>query len=262
MNLANMTINPFDGKPGKLPEVANEIEVEQDSLVYRTLKEYPLAKSCCEMKAGSKPIHELYETVSELELEVLSPGQIDLVLQGLLRSEGRPFDTVASLFVNRLIQNSYDAGHNDFVLTLDDAEVPLLGDMLKGSSRRELQLKIIGHAGIWCGSHSEYGSFTIEGDVENWCGSDAKNSRFLVKGSAGYGCGLTSEHSEFIIEKDVSWGCGNNSQSSVFSIGRNIGIDCGKGSQNSTYIASTKQTLEQLEMMVPEGNRIVYQPRC
>ncbi len=119
------------------------------------------------------------ETNSSL---VLLPGEISIVAQSLLKFYGLK-DKASSYFLNRLIQNSYHAGHNDFDLGTLSQETDWLFAELQGTKKNHLEVKITGSgllqkwSGGGFGNSARYLQAWIEGET-NHLGNYARDSNF------------------------------------------------------------------------------------
>lgn len=231
MNLEalDMAVNPFLGKiPGRSPELVTEMDFEQDELIEQILKQYRCIKFLDDWTTT-------IASISILELDVLTPKQIDVVLQRMIRYEERPVSGITGLFVSKLVQDSYDRGYNDFVLTTGNLGIDRIGWNLKGSLERKLEIKIKGHVGYGCGYNAECSSVLVEGNAGDICGSNSVSSTIHVRGNTGYSCGSRSESSLFIVEGSVGRECGNESQYSIFLITGDTDWWCGKSSESSLF---------------------------
>ena len=92
---------------------------------------------------------------------ILAPTGINAFLQATIQYETYPrYADNTGLFISRLIQNSYNAGNNDFYLKPPVVKnIDYLGAHLQGTKRRNINLQ-------------------IDGDVGNSYGLSAKNSTF------------------------------------------------------------------------------------
>lgn len=276
MSLVNMAINPFDGgRFGKSPERSSELIINRDPLVEQTFEVYYNLDP-----PKSLEYQEAY--ISQLELEVLTPAQIEVVMQKIIDCGRKKLSesgglSSTGLFLTRLIQDSYDVGHNHFSLKTRDMPLNCLGYKLKGSLGRELELRIMGNAKSQMGSGARLTIFTVEGSVENSCGSDAKQCLFNIEGNVYDYCAFKSEQSTFNIGGNVRDYCAFKSEQNIFNIGGSVGVACGalsrynsfevKGSvgegfgllsSNSEYYSPNKETYEKMKSMISEDNTINY----
>jgi len=130
------------------------------------------------------------------------------------------------VFITKLIQKSYDAGHNDFRINVKQlpGSISNLGKQLTGKEDRPIQLTIIGNPGSCCGHYSEYLDLRIEGCHGYHFGENLKNSTFYISGALLIG-----------------------------------GADYfGKESENSIFKTSGKDYLDRMLREVPDSNRVVF----
>lgn len=115
----------------------------------------------------------LYETMLEarfLDIDselanvpILKPVDIGTFYSAITsRGQTAKPDYVTGRFIDTLIQNSYDNGMSDFVLTGDATWFPLATG-LRGTPERHLKLTIEGRVGI-IGYRAKYCIFDIQGE--------------------------------------------------------------------------------------------------
>jgi hypothetical protein len=137
------------------------------------------------------PIHdnEFYEQ------NVLTPTQITAFLQAvtLRYRHMAPYVIETGCFVNRLVQASYNAGHNGFVLmTTDPPQLAFLGDKLTGRGKDDmLRIRIECDAGMHCMTNMKYVSAHITGDVDDYFAGSSSVSNFFLEGACTPQCGNT-----------------------------------------------------------------------
>jgi hypothetical protein len=172
---------------------------------------------------------------------VLRPEEIELFLQASVKHENHPKHmSRIGIFVSRLVQNSYDAGHNGFHFNTDaTSDAENFCCYLHGSEDKPLRITITGDAGHLCGGYSSHLHLTIHGNTAEYCGASTSHSRVLIKGNAGVGCGGNSKDSVFIINGKMA---GNVSYTA----------------DRSTFKTHNKQTLYYLRWAVSGNNRIVF----
>ena len=177
-----------------------------------------------------------FNQIRSLEKAVLNPSEINEFLQTVLKEYGDELDKrKTEFYINCLLQDSYDAGNNNFVLNTGDSQMNHLGYMLKGTDEKKLEITIKGDVGYKCGYSSTNSSFTIEGNVREWCGKSSNNSSFAIRGNVGESCGDISKDSSFTIKGNVGYWCGRDSTNSSFTIEGDIENECGKDSKDSTF---------------------------
>jgi hypothetical protein len=175
--------------------------------------------------------------------DVLTPSMINAFLQATLVHEThREYGELTGPVISRLIQNSYEAGHNRFVLdTRTLPELVSIGEDLKGTKDRKLELMVFGDGGYSCGMGAEHLNMTVEGCVNDDCGENSRYSTFNISGDAGRYCGSRAYRSTFVI-----YGT---------SIGLALFI------QNAPKRCTFKTPHEEVSLMLkaclPEGNRVI-----
>lgn len=140
--------------------------------------------------------------VPELKREtfrVLEPADIDLVLQALIISQPKHVleDHYTGHFISKLLQASYDAGNNDFVLTTGDFNIRDLGGKLKGKKDNPLRLIIEGNCGYGFGHWSEFCDYLVNGNAQQFFGEINSDSRFTIHGTVGSRPGEYSDNCLF-----------------------------------------------------------------
>lgn len=153
--------------------------------------------------------------------DILTPHQINSFLQATISKEQHEnYQENTGHFISRLIQNSYNAGHNDFTLNTTNLKpIHLIGFKLKGKSRNKIRITTRGNAGDQWGQQSENCEYNIQGNTEQ-IAALSRNCECNIQGN--------------IIEP------------------------CGWGSQHSTYKTNIPETLEKMKRTVPKGNRIIF----
>ena len=147
--------------------------------------------------------------------EVLLPPNINLFLQQTREYEDHPnYQSFTGLFISQLIQNSYNAGNNNFELDVNTLKpVDNLAREVSGTKERMVRVVIKGEVGDLCGYQAQHVTFTIE-KAGDWCGNSVRHSTFTIK-EAGKYCGQYSQHSTFTIE-EAGNGCGFAAKNSTF----------------------------------------------
>ncbi|MBI2669407.1 hypothetical protein HYX14_06210 [Candidatus Woesearchaeota archaeon] len=189
--------------------------------------------------------------------DILNPEHINAFLQSTVIHENHEkYKERTGLFLNSLLQNSYDAGHNDFQLnTKSTKPLDYLGAFLEGTKEKPIRLTITGNVGDWCGQESTNGIYTLNGNVGEWCGWGSTygtymitgdvgrrcgyystNGIYTINGNVGASCGFGSKHGIYMITGDVGDMCGCGSTDGIYSIAGNVGVDCGLGSKHVTYM--------------------------
>lgn len=248
-------VDPFRRKAGgNSPELVDDLKIEKDELVERVFEIYHnLNFSASWFKQAT--------SISQLDLKVLNPAQIDVVLREILDDELRRSNEVTGRFLSRLIQDSYNAGYNNFVLTTGDTAIEYLCYKLEGASNRELEVRVNGSAGINCGFNSKHISVTVQGNVGVDSGSHSYSSTFAIEGNAASWCGAHSYSSTFSIEGNMGVGLGYESNFSSFTVEGSIEGNCGEKSKGGKYFTPNYATYKKMKKMIPKGNEMTYQEK-
>ena len=114
--------------------------------------------------------------------DLLMPEDINKFLQITIQYEQhRQYCWRTGYFISRLVQNSYTAGHNEFILdTTALKEIDYLGSRLEGTKERPIELTIKGNAGSNFGFWSKDATFNIIGNARDYCGWGVENSTFKI----------------------------------------------------------------------------------
>jgi len=265
-----LALNPFEGKkPGRKAEQEQKIEFELDEKVERVLGHYRL-----EITQGlgrSTQNWSIYET--------LKPVQIDMLLQRMIKETPKKHLEL-SVFLSKIIQNSYKKGYNNFTLTTKETELKMIGSRLRGMQENPIQITIRGNPGTNLGWKSENCEYNIQ-SAEYSCGAESENCTYNIKGNAGYNCGANSANSTYNITGSVGHDCGSNSVDCTYNITGSAGHECGVISENCTYnmqgnigdkcgflsvncafVTPNKETYEKMlkdvEEFGKEGNKVEY----
>ncbi len=165
----------LDGYRGQQVEEEKEMQVEETPFSALTAKlkemmEYNFSESVHKHKFMHHPFLP----------EVLLPEEIDLFLRTTCQFETQKhYKTNTGIFISRLLQNSYMAGHNDFHLQIEDLPpIDSLCSYLIGARNNPVAVTVEGDAGRYFGSLVEYGMLNIFGGVEPFCGEDAQYTTF------------------------------------------------------------------------------------
>ncbi|MFH1638024.1 MAG: hypothetical protein ABIB71_06370, partial [Candidatus Woesearchaeota archaeon] len=110
---------------------------------------------------------------------VLKPEEINAFLQyTTIFEEYRHYRKNTGPTISKLIQNSYDSGHNSFAINIPAQDgFQFLGIDLKGKET-PVNVTITGYAGFCFGYRAENAVFNILGDAGKGCGNIARNSVF------------------------------------------------------------------------------------
>ncbi len=222
---------------------------------------------------------QVYGRITAYVEEVLHPQQFPALLAALMPSESHAyFHRYAGLVLSRLIQNSYDANHNHFILPLSVFPVlNYIGSFLRGTDEKPLSLLIRGNLGYGAFSESRYVVSMVEGDAgenvaessrhgiirimgntgEN-CGIRTCGVGILVTRSTGLNCGIESDGSRVIIEENCG-GFGDYARHTTYTLhGKLQSRKTIRGVEDCTYRVSDRKLAESLLRRLPPHNKVVY----
>lgn len=121
--------------------------------------------------------------------DVLTPQDIEEFFRlTIAYEECTYYQKCTAKIINKLIENSHNAGYDGFVLNTKYLTKPLdnLCDNLKDAQKKPIHITINGNVGNDCGSQTECSLFlTINGDVGS-CGRNSKWAYFIINGNVGY----------------------------------------------------------------------------
>lgn len=182
------------------------------------------------LNMGFKEQHTFASSVTE----VFSPVDINLFLQSTSQYEGHGNYTMATgRFISLLIQNSFNSGHNNFVLDVQNLKpLDCLGSELVGYKKNQLRLTTIGDVGCDCGMLVNHVQLTFPSVLDR-CGKYANHSQFII-GTARDACGVEADNSHFTINTVEDF-CGLRAKRSIFKVARAESI-CGSYAYKSTFV--------------------------
>ncbi|MBI2669411.1 hypothetical protein HYX14_06230 [Candidatus Woesearchaeota archaeon] len=244
------------GMKPQQPETERHLEPVGEQPFSALLDRY---KAFLDDKENDYSEQERYNTIAYLT-DILNPEHINAFLQStVIHGNHEKYKWRTGLFLSRLLQNSYNAGNNDFSLNTTSIE-PFcsLGTLLKGTKRKPITLTINGDVGGQCGSMSTHGIYTINGDVGSSCGDYSINVTYTIIGNVGIDCGWMSKHGIYMITGDVGETCGSLSKDGTYTINGNVGDGCGLESTNGTYKTPHQHIAEKLKQNISKKNTIIY----
>jgi len=222
-----LALNPFENKKaGKKAEQEQKIEFELDEKVERMMEQY-----------RTFPNKDILDELNSMKYEILEPTQIDLLLQQIIQTKTKcaPESPATGWFLSKIIQNSYNAGHNNFTLTTKESRIQFLGNELEGTIENPIQIAIQGSAGAGLGSESRNCRYNVQGNTGVHCGDRSKNCTYNIKGTTGKGCGWESENCQYDVQGNTGNVCGYNSENCQYDVQGNTGDYCGISSEKCTY---------------------------
>ncbi len=143
---------------------------------------------------------------------------------------------VTSVFISKLVQNSFDAGYNDFRLS---GELQYFSDLpYKFKGREDKLLKVVMDDGApyKCGNRAEYIEVYAQHHCSSNLGSYSKHSKYHVAGDIiGRGLGAYAQNSEFIVQGNGGSHVGQGAKESKFTIKKSVKHNLGQNSVYSEY---------------------------
>ena len=225
----------FRGFAAGKPEEVKEVEVAEGRF-QMLLEKY---RSILDVECD--PLEALFWTELNKITDTLTPTDINKFLQTTIQHEQhKEYHWRTGRLILRLIQNSYNAGHNDFAFdTTALEEIGDFGSYLEGTEERPMEIAIKGNIGDWCGWKARHLTFNIQGSTGDWCGRESISSVFNIQGDAGRNCGKYS-------------------LGSTFNITGSIGYNCGDQAHRLTFKTPNKETLREMLRRIPTGNKIIF----
>ena len=176
-----------------------------------------------------------------------------------------------SMLLTRLIQNSYDAGNNHFLIDTTNMfsiyNTPSmnrlfeLGYGLTGRKENPIHLNINGNPGTHFLTKAHYVKAAVQGSVDDFCGYKSKHLAVTISHDAKSLCGGHSYASSFVIKGKVDCQLARNAKFSSFSMAKvhDWGLFSGRP-YFCTFSSSCEQTVKELLQHVPLGNKVVFIP--
>ena len=201
---------------------------------------------------------------------ILSPQEMNSFLQLTYIFTGDfMYQKNTSVFLNRLLQVSYDAGHNEFCLNTNSLPpFDFLGSSVRGNRKRPLKITVDGNLGKQAFSNTEYVHGRVMGDVYESFASNCSHSRYLVEGNAlstrpegwgGFGFGARS--SDLIVKGDAClYELGSQAERSCFEIGGKgiMQVELiGHGAERCTFKARHSGLVQVFNRFIRQGNRVI-----
>ncbi len=222
MTLA-MAVDPFaNSTRGKSAQSISKILLEKDETIDSILRHYRIYAAVLESIAtpdngGS----EASRYLNGVRLPIATPKQIDLAYQ-LIAPESDIQTHEAGKFLSKLVQASFDAGYNGFLISASQGidEFPY---ELTGKENDTLKIEIYGNAGNQFGSFSAYLDVTLQGSAGNHPAFWTKDSIIVIGGDVGTHCGVSLGRSKISILGNAGDSPFMDSQDSNWYIGGKIG---------------------------------------
>jgi len=252
-----MEINPFNNqKSDKEPEKEGKVEFENDTSIEKTLDHYR------QMDHTNWPASVRF--LHDFEPELLTPNQINTLLQKIIQEtpKQKMEHYITGMIITQIIQESYEKGHNKFMLTTKDTRIQNIGHSLKGTPENPVRISIQGNTGNQLGYHSKKCRYDINGNTEKDCGTHSKNCKYNIQGNVTELCGDGSRNCIFLIKGNAKEFLGDNSTNCKYYIKGNLkGNFHAFESKDCTFLTPNKRSYKKIEMIAKrdgEGNKIIY----
>jgi len=209
MTTLEMALNPLDRYKGtRKPDEVRKSDVVVDKTIDGVLENYE--------QALDFSVSTWYDDIKALAYKtILTPEQITQFLKATKAFES--YDDYVwntGYFVSGLIQKSYDAGNNDFVLdTRNLPDIKSLCSFLKGKGNKRLKVTFNGDTGVDCGNDIMYISFKAQKLGESSL-MNPKNCKIEVQ-EAGDNFAKNAKNCNIEVQ-EVGYGCGQEAIVSVF----------------------------------------------
>jgi len=150
-----------------------------------------------------------------------------------------------SPLISSLIQHSYEQGHNDFVLPLNE-KLEKLCQGIHGTKKNPIRVTIQGDIEGGCGYSAKYTEIRLMGNASDTLGDYSEFCKFTVFGNVGNECGSNSKHSSYALEGDVEKKCGYSSSGCSYDISGDWGPEGGLFSDSCTFKAASLKVLSEI----------------
>ncbi len=247
-----------DYKPQPLAEPPSPIVVVGENKFTALMERYK--RFLDEERIWFEPIIKYYNAIEDIS-KILTPEEINQFLQMTIEIESHDnYQVRTGIFLSRLIQNSYDAGNNDFHLdtTSLTRHLTYFCMLIEGEEERPININIRGDVGYSFGFKSQYAKFTITGNVGLWLSTYSKFCNIFTTGNVGPWAGNASHHCTYTLAGNVESNLGENSQQSNYFIGGTLGNCVGINAMNCVYKTSNLKTLHELVKYLSNKNKIYF----
>jgi formylmethanofuran dehydrogenase subunit C len=171
--------------PKLLDDAIGAVPVD-DRQVAAVLNSYTKQKEVIvKLIASHDKMAELYEYITVPYR--LNPAQIT-ELSPLIR------EVPGAFFLNKVLQESYDAGNNNFFIDTADSMTHYLGERLRGTLADPIKITVRGNGGNYFGHESTCVSVAILGSAGNNLGHFSKHFSAFVQGNSGDNLGFSSKY--------------------------------------------------------------------
>ncbi len=193
--------NPYAGLP--LPDTVRE-QTRQVSGLLDLINEF---EEILEDKDEGRMQENMIKEYVRTPTIILSPEDIDHFLQTTkIFDDHRYYEYDIGIFISRLIQSSYEAGHNDFCLNTDYLnDLGNIGAGLRGKDETPIKISIKGDVKYTCGAYAENCEFNITGNTGQWLGDGSNRCVFNIDGNIDIFGGTAAKNCKFISKDNASY---------------------------------------------------------
>lgn len=195
----------------------------------------------------------IYSILNDVD-DVLTPEEIDAFFCATsVYCDSRYYYDMTGLFLSKLLQNSYDAGNNDFNLNTKAISLSInnVARGIRGKLEEAVRIYITGSAGNMLGSDSTRISVKVSEDVHDQCGCNSIQSFFEIKGDSGWSTGSMSKGSVFNVKGVISNDSADGAIGSAFIIGEGITNYFASKSESCEFMTPRQEVLRQLIDSIP-----------
>ena len=159
-----------------------DVPVEKDEKAEAVIALYCDSYDIIMDELGNKWKKSMLKKRLKTDSLLLTPSQIDLVFQRLLRIPYKR-NVDPSIYISVLMQKSYDRGYNGFVLHTQNTLLDDLGGWVRGTPKRPMRVTIEGDTGIATGRASRYCSFQQMGNAGIAYFNYARHNKIFISGT-------------------------------------------------------------------------------
>ena len=202
----------------------------------------------------NKELDEIIDSISD----ILTPNKISLFIEETKKIKDKMnYYTLSSNVITKLIQNSYDAGHNGFLFFTDSSN-EILGfcALLKGTKEKPIEVIVNGSVDQSFGVHADYVMFKIHGNAKEWLGQGSKSSSFEVHGDVENDCAHAAYYSSFDIKGNIN----GHIKDMPFRLGEIIKTK-DYGPNGCTFIVYNTESYKKLLNELKPGNKAVLKDK-
>ncbi len=168
-----------------MPQMLEEVRVLQHSHDCVLTEVLPLYTAFLKQWSKDKNLYPFYgaeRDAKERNLPVLTPEDIDRFLITTVPFEKRRwYDWITGIFVTQLLQNSYDAGYRQFVLSLHSvSNLSYIGQHLRRNKSDLLEVTLLGGNGTHYGVNANGCTFILD-SARPFSGLGAVNCTFKTR---------------------------------------------------------------------------------